>query len=156
MTLVEMTPDERADAYLDGLLAREEALTFERDLAEKPEVAGALGSALMLREILKALPPARPPAGLEDRIAASLPLRRPAASPAAEARPSNVRAAIAGAIWGVRGPAAVFGGSGSVTAGLSQVRWALGPLAAGRSQPRRKTARRPLWQRALGLGRNAE
>ncbi len=147
--------EERADAYLDGSMSSEEAVAFERELAEKREAALALGAALALREMLKELPPLRPPQGLEDRIAASLPLR---AAPGAGPRRSPLgalRAALAGASWTVRGPAVALGGTlgGARPAaeGLSQVRWMLGPLATGAGETRPEAARRPIWKRALAL-----
>jgi anti-sigma factor RsiW len=149
------TLEERADAYLDGSLSREEALAFERELAEKREAALALGAALALRELLRAMPPLRPPEGLEERIAASLPLRIPPKARQGRAPLASVRAALAGASWTVRGPAAALGGTFEgarpAAAGVSQLRWMLGPLAVGGAEARRETARRPLWKRALGL-----
>lgn len=147
--------DDLADAYLDGDLSREEALAFERDLALRPEVAEALSSALALRELLAGLPPLAPPAGLSARIARALPLgrerreRRPA-----KAEPTAAGSALSGAAWLLRVPAmAAQGATASAFtagAGLAQVRWALGPLAAQATPTPRP--RRPLWRRLL-LGR---
>lgn len=147
--------DDLADAYLDGDLSREEALAFERDLALRPEVAEALSSALALRELLAGLPPLAPPAGLSARIARTLPLgrerreRRPA-----KAEPTAAGSALSGAAWLLRVPAmAAQGATASAFtagAGLAQVRWALGPLAAQATPTPRP--RRPLWRRLL-LGR---
>lgn len=154
--------DDLADAYLDGDLSREEALAFERDLALRPEVAEALSSALALRELLAGLPPLAPPAGLSARIARALPLgrerreRRPAkAGPgAADREPTAAGSALSGAAWLLRVPAmAAQGATASAFtagAGLAQVRWALGPLAAQATPTPRP--RRPLWRRLL-LGR---
>jgi anti-sigma factor RsiW len=147
--------DDLADAYLDGDLSREEALAFERDLALRPEVAEALSSALALRELLAGLPPLAPPPGLSARIARALPLgREREARGAAERAPSAAGSALAGAAWLLRVPAmAAQGATASAFtagAGLAQVRWALGPLAAQAAPALRP--RRPLWRRLL-LGR---
>lgn len=155
--------DERAEAYLDGELSREAAAAFERDLAAEPEVADALGAALVLRDLLGRMPPLRPPPGLEQRILGALRLGRGgelAEPPSADqgARPSAVpplRAALSGAGWLFRPSVAVMhAGMESarpIAAGLTQLRWFLGPLAPGRAEAEPS---RPLWRRALGrLGR---
>jgi hypothetical protein len=146
------TPEQRADAYLEGALSPEEALAFERDLAERPEVAEALAAALALSQLLEAMPPVHPPPGLEERIAAALPLGRPAPDAPPSSLPT-VRAALGGVSWFLRGPAAAvqggMDGTRPAAAGLSQARWMLGPLAVRRGgEP--APARRPLWSRALG------
>jgi len=146
------TAAERCDAYLDGDLSGEEALAFERDLAARPEVAAALGSALALRELLRTMPPLSPPPGLAARIAAALPLGRQEESGRAAPLPT-VRAALAGASWFLRGPAeaveGTIGPARSAAAGLAQVRWMLGPLGVARQEPR-PASRRPIWRRVLG------
>jgi anti-sigma factor RsiW len=143
------TLEELADAYLDGDLPREEALAFERDLASRPASSVALAAALTLRELLATLPPLSPPAGLADRIADALPLSRSA--PARRGEPTAVRAALAGFSWTFRGTATgalgALAPALSASAGLSQVRWALGPLGAP-AEPVART-RRPLWRRVL-------
>jgi anti-sigma factor RsiW len=157
------TLEELADAYLDGDLLREEAMAFERDLAVRPETAAALSSALALRELLAGLPPLAPPKGLTDRIAGALPLRREKAKRAAGAPGSDdghsaIGAALAGVSWVFRLPAmAAMGAAATATStgsGISQVRWALGPLGAPQApEPRPK---RPLWRRVLfGSNRRA-
>jgi anti-sigma factor RsiW len=163
MTEERMGQDERAEAYLDGELSREEAEAFERDLAAHPEAADALGAAVVLRDLLGRMPPLEPPPGLEQRILGALRLGR--AGDAAEprradpdARPSSVppfRAALSGAGWLFRPSAAVvqagMESARPIAAGLTQVRWLLGPLAPARAEPEPP---RPLWRRALGrLGR---
>ncbi len=147
----------RCDAYLDGDLPRDEALAFERDLAVRPELAEALASALALRELLAALPPLAPPPGLSARIARALPLRRERKEKAAAAgEPSPAGAVLAGISWLYRVPAmaaqGVAGSAATAGAGLSQVRWALGPLGAqvpGFEPEPRPRPRRPLWRRLL-------
>jgi anti-sigma factor RsiW len=147
------TLEELADAYLDGDLSREEAMAFERDLAVRPETAAALSSALALRELLAGLPPLAPPKGLTDRIAGALPLRRETAKRAAGAPEghSAAGAALAGVSWLFRLPAmAAMGAAATATStgsGISQVRWALGPLGA--SQAPAPRPKRPLWRRVL-------
>ncbi len=163
MTAERRGQDERAEAYLDGELSREEASAFERDLAADPEVADALGAAIVLRDLLGRMPPLQPPPGLEERILGALRLGRGAGSAEARgadpgARPSSVpavRAALSGAGWLLRPSAAmVHAGVESarpIAAGLGQFRWLLGPLAPGRTEAE---PQRPLWRRALGrLGR---
>ncbi len=145
------TLEERADAYLDGDLSRDDALAFERELAVRPEVAAALASALALRELLLSLPPLAPPAGLAQRITRALPLGRASRQEtAAEPALSPVRAVLGAFGWTFRATAAATMGAvataGSVSGGLNQVRWALGPLGASDPAPR---ARRPLWRRLL-------
>jgi len=150
------TLEERADAYLDGDLGREEALGFERDLALRPEVATALAAALALRELLGSLPPVDPPAGLTDRIARALPLGRRASPRVVPGDASPVQAALAGLAWTFRGTTVAAMGAAapalSASAGMAQVRWALGPLGAVPEPTPRP--RRPLWRRVLfGKGR---
>lgn len=165
MTEERIGEEERAEAYLEGELSREEVAAFERDLAERAEVADALGAAIVLRDLLGRMPPLQPPPGLEERIVAALPLGRLEERPAARRaersdRPSavsSVRAALSGASWLLRPSAAVMhGGIGSarpVAAGLGQVRWLLGPLAARRAEPE-PAPRWQAWRRAIGkLGR---
>lgn len=147
------TLEDLADAYLDGDLSRDEALSFERDLAVRPEVAAALSSALALRELFAALPPLKPPAGLTARITRLLPLRheRQEKRPSG-AEPSAAGAALAGVSWLYRMPALAAQGAAASAmtagAGLSQVRWALGPLGASPAPPEPKPSR-PLWRRIL-------
>lgn len=144
------TLDELADAYLDGDLSREEALAFEHDLAARPEVAEALSSALALRELLAGLPPLAPPPGLSARIARALPLGE--AKERGEAGASAAGAVLSGFSWLYRVPAAaVMGAAGTVASagsGLSQVRWALGPLGAA-AEPAPRAPRRALWRRVV-------
>jgi anti-sigma factor RsiW len=156
--------DERAEAYLEGELSRDEAAAFERDLAGRPEAADALEAAVLLRDLLGRLPPLHPPPGLEQRIVDALPLERRGERSAGrkaergERRSAapTLRAALAGASWLVRAPAAVMqggmAGARPLTAGLTQVRWVLGPLAARRAEPE-PLPRRPVWRRIVeGLG----
>ena len=149
---MDWSPEEAADAYLDGLMSSAQARAFERELAAAPRAAEALRAALALREMIASLPPARAPEGLEERIAGALQL-----SPSARAKRPKVlfgrlRSALAGTSWTVRGPAHLLGGVPEgvqpVLAGLSQMRWALGPLAAG-GEARREAPKRPAWRRAL-------
>ena len=150
---MESSPEDRADSYIDGSLSRDEARAFERDLAEKPEVARALHSALMLRELLRSIPPTSPPEGLEEKISGALALGGEAASQHEQRLLPRARAALAGLSWSVRGPAMAFGSLGSaepVAGGLSQARWILGPLGAPR-EAKPKPPSRPMWRRALAL-----
>jgi hypothetical protein len=150
--------DERAEAYLEGELSRDEAAAFERDLASRPEVALALGAAVVLRDLLGRLPPIGPPPGLEQRIVEALRLGRrddPAAARRAKrAGPvPSARAALSGASWLVRPPVTVMqvgmGGARPLAAGLGQLRWVLGPLAARRLDPE-PAPRRRVWRRVFG------
>jgi anti-sigma factor RsiW len=158
MIAPDRTLEDLADAYLDGDLPRDEALAFERGLAARPELAAALASAVALRELLAALPPLAPPAGLAKRIAAALgPQLRgssPVRAPAEEPSPSAVHALLAGLSWTLRAPAVAAMGvvspAASATSGIANVRWALGPLGA--SPAPAPPPPRPLWQRVL-LGR---
>jgi hypothetical protein len=150
---------ERADAYLDGDLARDEVMAFERELAERPELAEALAGALALRELLVSLPPVAPPPGLADRIARALPLgRRPPLRAAPDQpTPSALGAVLAGLSWTFRGTTVAAIGTAapalSASAGMTQVRWALGPLGA-RPEPAPRPPR-PLWRRLLFRKRRA-
>lgn len=148
--------EQHADAYLDGDLSRDEALAFERDLAVRPEVAEALSAALALRELLVALPPVAPPAGLTDRIARALPLGRrrvgrAGRAAAEEPSPSPLRAVLAAFSWTYRGTTVAAIGTAApalpASAGMAQVRWALGPLGVAPEPPPRPP--RPLWRRLL-------
>jgi anti-sigma factor RsiW len=156
---VEWTVDARADSYLDGSLLPDEVIAFEHELAEKPEVASALRSAIALRQLLRALPPVEPPAGLEERIAASLFLNTRAESQIGRALLPRARAALAGASWLIRWPAATLSsqreGARAATSGLAQCRWMLGPLSTVRGAPRRARtpAPTPIWKRALAFAR---
>lgn len=153
--------DERAEAYLEGELSPDEAAAFERDLDSRPEVADALGAAVVLRDLLGRLPPLRPPPGLEQRIVGALRLGRRGERPLARRekrseRPPAVptaRAALNGASWLVRPPATVMqvgmGGARPLAAGLTHVRWVLGPLAARRPDPE-PAPRRRVWRRIYG------
>jgi hypothetical protein len=160
MTDERVGEEERAEAYLEGALSPDDAAAFERDLANRPEVADALGAAILLRDLLGRMPPLDPPPGLEERIVAALPIGRgprPAARDAGRGdRPSTVpafRAALRGAGWLFRPTAAVMhGGSGGarpVAAGLGQVRWFFGPLGARRAESE-ATPRRAVWRRVIG------
>jgi anti-sigma factor RsiW len=154
-----MGEDERAEAYLEGELSRDDAAAFERDLAGRPEVADALGATIMLRDLLGRMPPLQPPPGLEQRIVGALHLggrgERAGKPRAGRSDPPSAaptfRAALNGASWLFRPPAAVMqGGMGSarpLAAGLSQLRWVLGPLATTRPEPDPRPA---LWRRAIG------
>ena len=155
MTESSRTLEELAEAYLDGDLPRGEALAFERDLASRSGAATALSAALALRDLLASLPPLVPPPGLAQRIAESLPLRGP--GQASEAvRPSPLRAALGGLGWAFRGTTLAALGTAapaaSASAGMAQLKWALGPLGAPAEPVPRSP--RPLWQRAL-FGRRA-
>jgi anti-sigma factor RsiW len=149
------TLEELADAYLDGDLPREEALAFERDLAQRPELGQALASALALRELLVGLPPLAPPAGLAARIAGALPLSRERAARQprdAEPSASAARAALSSLSWALRGPMVAAMGvaapAASASSGVSQVRWVLGPLGV-QPEPEPRPPPRALWKRVL-------
>lgn len=137
-----------AEAYLDGDLPAAGALAFERELAESAAAGRALAEALALRELLRSLPPVAPPPGLEERIAALLPVRRrrQPGPPERSGVAGGLRSALAGFAWAVRGPAGALGGAAPAAAGMWRVRWALGPLAP----PAAPQPRRPLWRRLLG------
>jgi len=154
---MEWTPEERADAYLDGLMSREETRAFERDLTSVPETAKALGLALALREMIVALPPTRPPDGLEEKIARALALQAEAKPKKQKALFRRFRAALFATSWTVRGPvhalSGVPGNAQPALAGFSQVRWMLGPFGASGGAPRREVAKKPLWLRALAFVR---
>ena len=155
MTESSRTLEELAEAYLDGDLPPGEALAFERDLASRPGAAAALSAALALRDLLVSLPPLAPPPGLAQRIAGSLPLQTPGKASEAVG-PSPLRAALGGLGWAFRGTILATLGTAapaaSASAGMAQLRWALGPLGAPAEPVPR--ARRPLWRRAL-FGRRA-
>jgi anti-sigma factor RsiW len=152
---MQWVPEERADAYLDGLMSRDEARAFERDLASLPETAKALSVALVLREMLEALPPTRPPDGLEEKIARALALQAEAKPKQPKALFRRFRAALSATSWTVRGPVHALGGvprnAQPMLAGLSQMRWMLGPLGAAGGEPQRVAAKKPMWRRALAL-----
>ena len=152
MTSARIGEEERAEAYLDGELTRDESAAFEQDLALRPEVAEALAAALALRELLVSLPPVAPPAGLADRIARALPLRRRAPGTRRRRAPSLAAARRPGRD-GLDLPRHRRGGAGHGRPGhlrlmgMAQVRWALGPLGAP-SEPAPRPPR-PLWRRLL-------
>jgi anti-sigma factor RsiW len=155
---------ELAEAYLDGELPPDEALAFERELASRPELAEALAAAVVLRDLLGRMPPIGAPPGLERRILGALGLAegQRLTAPAAQGEApvgSGFWAAVRGSSWLLRPSAAVVaggrGGARPVAAGLGQLRWFLGPIAARRAGAE-EPPRRALWQRALvrlgGLG----
>ncbi len=151
------------ESYLDGLLSPEETALFERRLLE-PAVADAFREALMLRALLANMPPDQPPqelvAALEAALVADVRLARKAA------RMPRLRAALSGMSWMVRGPAQAIGAASASSGeqgsplrdGLSTMRYALGPLAAGGGVRANQDRARPWWRRALarGLGRKAK
>ena len=140
------------ESYLDGLLSQEETSQFERRLLE-PAVADAFREALMLRALLADMPPDQAPeelvAALEAALVATVQLARKAA------RMPRLRAALSGMSWMVRGPAQAIGSTSTTSGGpgtlmrggLSTMRYALGPLAAGGGVRAQQT--RPWWRRAL-------
>lgn len=129
--------EDRIEAYLDGDLSPEQTLEMERALA-RPEVAGALSRALMVRELLRSAPPDFPPAdllaGLHTLVQDELADGSGGQEAVAERlRFPRLRAALTGASWSLRGPALAVASSPaarSTLAGLSTVRNALGPLAS--------------------------
>jgi anti-sigma factor RsiW len=144
--------EERADAYLDGDLTRDDALAFEHDLVARPEAAEALAASLALRDLLLTLPPVAPPVGLADRLARALPLARGRrARTPTDPDASPLQAVLAGLAWTLRGTAVAAVGAAApalpASAGMAQVRWALGPLGAASEKPPRPP--RPLWRRLL-------
>ena len=81
----------RLDAYLDGELETSEARRLERELASS-EAARALAEELLVRDLLRALGPEAPPAGLCERIEAELQLGPERARRAGEAETQLHRA----------------------------------------------------------------
>lgn len=126
--------EDRIEAYLDGELTLEHTVEVERALA-RPEVAEYLSQALMVRELLRTAPPEMPPLGLLSEIHDLVQVQLAEAA-AGEVHGSGrrfprLRAALAGASWGLRGPAMAMATSGATRTaldGLSAVRVALGPL----------------------------
>jgi hypothetical protein len=127
-----MDLDERIEAYLEGLLSTEESDLFERELVE-PEVAEAFAEALMLRELLRTVPPEQPPDALVARLETSVfsQLQGLLEERSEPKTVSRLRTALNGVAWTWRGPGLAMpvtgGGSDSVKSGLSTLRYALGP-----------------------------
>ncbi len=126
--------DERVDAYLDGLMSRDETRAFEAELVA-PDVAAALSEALLLRELL-AHPDAADelPEGLVARIEEALGVDEQAARTKVK-RFARLRAALSGAGWSVRGPALAVAPAGDT----------LG-AASGAAKGAAKGATRSVWR----------
>jgi hypothetical protein len=152
---------EKADAYLDGALPREEAFAFERELARSSDAVKALSEELAFRDLLRNLPPLQPPEELEERIwyqvfhSQAFHSRRLRSSKSSgEQSPApRWRAALSGASWSLRGPAialaAPLEGARPMASGLSQLQWMLGPLGVRRAGKIQASESKPLWRRAL-------
>jgi hypothetical protein len=155
--------DRWVEDYLEGILDPEEAARFERALL-RPEVADALGEALLIREMLAALAPDAPPDALVAQLEQALGVsERQARQRVRQARRRfpRLQAALGGASWTVKGPAL---GLASASAGLgvtsggtasassrSVVRASLAPVTALRhgGEPAPKAPKPPWWRRAL-------
>ncbi|MGC4118240.1 MAG: hypothetical protein QM765_27550 [Myxococcales bacterium] len=143
---MEPTLEVLCHAYLDGDLSQDETSAFERGLASRPELSQALSRAVALRELFTSLPPVAPPEGLEARIAAALSLETKAKAAtredaAAASQPSSLNAVLAGAGWGLRGPAMA----------LEPAATAARAVAARRPSAPEKP-RRSWWRRLNDLG----
>jgi len=138
--------EDLAFAYLEGELSHQEARLFERDLAVCPGLSQALAKAVALRDLLQSLPPDAPPPSLEERIAAALKLEvGEAEAKAPNAALAQLRAALAGAGWGIRGPTLALE---PATAAMSRT---LGRFVPARSKGVESPPSEPLWRRALAL-----
>jgi len=134
--------EDLAHAYLEGDLSPEEARAFEQGLAERPELSMALARVVALRDLLQALPPDAPPPGLEERIAASLRVQVSEPKPKQpSAALAQLQAVLAGAGWGLRGPALAFEPAAA----------AASRLVASRGEERSRPPAKPLWRRAREL-----
>jgi hypothetical protein len=152
------TLHEQIEDYLNGQLSDKETRHFESNLLKK-EVANAFSEALIVRELLSSLPPDDPPAGLIERIEASLELdSRPPKKIARSKRLSRLGQVVNGFKWGLRWPGyALAGISGSSTklkdslSGMDMIGYSLGPL----NEPVRdrisaiRLPKKPLWKFAL-------
>jgi len=150
--------EEHIEDYLNGRLSDEETVAFEKDLTKK-EVANAFREVLIMRELLSSLPSDEPPAGLADRIEASLGLETvPKAGKPQSERISQFGHAVNGFKWGLRWPGYVLGAIANETVnlkrslnGLNTIGYTLGPL----KEPVRDRANairmpdKPLWKIAL-------
>lgn len=152
------TLHEQIEDYLNGQLSDEGTRHFENNLLNE-EVATAFREALIMRELLSSLPPDEPPAGLIERIEASLELG--SSPPNEEARPrrtSRLGQVVNGFRWGLRWPGyALAGISGSSAklksslSGMDTIGYSLGPL----NEPLRNRIsaislpQKPLWKIAL-------
>jgi hypothetical protein len=148
---------ERIERYLDGLLDEEKTRDFEQDLL-KADVAALFREVLLMRELLRELPPAEPPEGLVERIEAALAVA-PALQQASEIKSKEKT----GGFWsvlkaGFRWPGYSLAGMSSGTetlknsvSGMRTIGYALGPLRdplrKGAAAVRR--AGKPLWKSAL-------
>jgi anti-sigma factor RsiW len=148
---------ERIENYLDGLLNEEKTRRFEQDLL-KEDVATLFREVLLMRELLRELPPAEPPEGLAQRIEDALsvaPTSRKAPEIKSEEKPRGFWSMFRS---GFRWPAYLLAGMpGSTGAlrnsvnGLRTIGYAIGPL----KEPMRKGADavrrsgKPLWKYAL-------
>lgn len=147
---MKLTLEERIDAYLEGELSADECSVFERDLL-LPEVSEAFGRELFVREFLQNMGPSEVPEGLVQQIEEALEV---------EARESKRRRglfespALLGAGWILRGPAMAFNGPRN---GLSNARFALGPLAGGGgvSQRAKEQAKARAKEAGSSLGKKA-
>lgn len=148
---------DRIENYLDGLLDEEKSRCFEEDLLKK-DVAALFREVLLMREVLRELPPAEPPEGLGQRTEAALsvvPASRKASDTQSEESPRGFWPALKAAFrWPLYSMAGMPGGTGALrnsVNGLRTIGYALGPLREpmhkGTTAVRR--AGKPLWKSAL-------
>ena len=135
---------DRIEDYLYGRLADEETRQFEKDLTRE-ETGAAFREVLLMRELLKTLPPDEPPPGLVDRIEASLDLgsMQVMESDASE-RTSSFGQIVHGLKWTFLWP-------GYALTGINKIGYSLGPL----QEPTRDRLsavsfpKKPLWKIVL-------
>ena len=158
-----MDRDDRIERYLDGRLDEEETRRFEQDLLTD-EVATRFRECLLLRELLRSLPPDQPPPGLVERIETAMALdavkpqkhKPKAAGIPGEGFWSALKNGLGWSQYTVAGLAGGAGAFKGLLGGLQTIGYSLGPLR----EPARNTmkaigsAGKPLGKRALsGLWR---
>jgi anti-sigma factor RsiW len=149
---------ERIERYLDGLLDEEDTRRFEQDLLDE-KIAALFREVLLMRELLKELPPAEPPEGLVERIEAEMALPsapQPLSGKHARENTGGPWSALkAGFRWPAYTLAGIPGGAEALKRSVGWMRalgYALGPF----NTPLRKKqvdtyvqTTRPLWKVAL-------
>ncbi len=155
--------DRWVEDYLEGALDPEEAARFERALL-RPEVADALGEALLIRELLATLPPDAPPDALVAQLEQALGVSERQARQRVRwvrRRFPRLQAALGGASWTIKGPAlglasasaglGVPAGGTASASGRTVVRASLAPVTVLRrgGEPAPRAPKPPWWRRVL-------
>ncbi len=150
--------EQRIEAYLDGHLGIDEADALERSLSD-PETARAFGQALMLRELLRDLPPESPPHGLVDKIQRAMALRQ-VDEQSASGFNNDISSMLQALGWMFWGPAQSLTGLGTLShsaraslSGVSSIGRTVGQTSLPSLSPPSSSNAAGLLKQAWRLGR---